>query len=140
MWAAEFQAFRRRTYRMRLFLLVPPVTAGSIALMLSGWEPPAPRGEAPRAFFDQYCVPCHNEKLHTAGLALDKLDVTNPGGNPEVWERVIGKLRSGSMPPPGRPRPDVATYRTAATWLENEIDRTWTASPKPGRVGAVHRL
>ncbi len=125
---------------MRRSLVVPLVTAGSIALMLSGLEIAAPQRESPRAVFDQYCVTCHNEKLHTAGLALDKLDVTNPGANAEVWERVIGKLRSGSMPPPGRPRPDVATYRAAATWLENEIDRASTASPKPGRIGAVHRL
>ena len=125
---------------MRRSLVVPLVTAGSIALMLSGLETAAPQRESPRAVFDQYCVTCHNEKLRTAGLALDKLDVTNPGANAEVWERVIGKLRSGSMPPPGRPRPDVATYRAAATWLENEIDRAWTASPKPGRIGAVHRL
>jgi mono/diheme cytochrome c family protein len=117
---------------MRLSLVVPLVTAGSIALMLSGLETAAPQRESPRAVFDQYCVTCHNEKLHTAGLALDKLDITNPGANAEVWERVIGKLRSGSMPPPGRPRPDVATYRAAATWLENEIDREWTASPNPG--------
>jgi hypothetical protein len=100
----------------------------------------APQRESPRAVFDQYCVTCHNEKLHTAGLALDKLDVANPGANAEVWERVIGKLRSGAMPPPGRPRPDAATYRAAATWLENEIDHGWAASPKPGRIGAVHRL
>src|ERR1041385_1891398 len=140
MWAAEFQAFRRRTYRMRLSLAVPLVTAGSIALMLSGLETAAPQGKSPRAVFDQYCVTCHNEKLHTAGLALDKLDAANPGRNPEEWERVIGKLPSGSITPPGRPRPDVATYRIAATWLENEIDRAWTASPKPGRIGAVHRL
>src|SRR5437762_4502567 len=44
------------------------------------------------------------------------------------------------MPPPGRPRPDTATYRAVATWLENEIDRAWTANPNPGRIGAVHRL
>src|SRR5881397_3481828 len=44
------------------------------------------------------------------------------------------------MPPPGRPRPDVATYRAAASWLENEIDRAWAAIPNPGRIGAVHRL
>src|SRR5207237_9008542 len=109
------------------------------ALMLSSAQnTPAP--PAPRAVLDQYCVTCHNEKLHTAGLALDTLDVTNPAKNAETWEKVIEKLRQGSMPPAGRPRPDAATYRSVATWLENEIDRAWAANPNPGRIGAVHRL
>ena len=95
---------------------------------------------APRAVLDTYCVTCHNDKLKTAGLALDKEDVGKPSANPEVWEKVIGKLRAGSMPPPGRPRPDTATYRTMALWLENEIDRAWATNPNPGRIGAVQRL
>src|SRR6267142_6389378 len=94
----------------------------------------------PRAVLDQYCVTCHNERLHTGGLALDTLDVSTPGANPEVWERVIAKLRGGSMPPPGRPRPDPATYRAVADRLEADIDRAWATSPNPGRIGAVHRL
>jgi hypothetical protein len=95
---------------------------------------------APRAMLDTYCVTCHNDKLKTAGLALDKVDVTKPSANAEVWEKVIEKLRAASMPPPGRPRPDAATYRATAIWLENEIDRDWLAKPNPGRIGAVHRL
>src|SRR5260221_5047374 len=94
----------------------------------------------PRAVLDKYCVTCHNERLHTAGLALDKLDASNPGANPEVWEKVIAKLEQGSMPPPGRPRPDPATYRSVAGALEQDIDRAWAANPNPGRIGAVHRL
>ena len=64
---------------------------------------------SPRQFLDTYCVTCHNQKLRTAGLALDSLDAANPAANAEVWERVIAKLRAGSMPPPGMPRPDAAT-------------------------------
>jgi len=95
---------------------------------------------SPQAVLDQYCVTCHNQRLHTAGLALDSLDVTKPAANTEVWERVIAKLRAGSMPPPGRPRPDAATYQSVAGWLEAEIDRAWVARPNPGRIAAVHRL
>jgi cytochrome c551/c552 len=34
------------------------------------------RGETiePKALLDQYCVTCHNQKLKTGGLELDKLD------------------------------------------------------------------
>lgn len=94
----------------------------------------------PREFFDTYCITCHNSKLRTAGLALDALDVSNPGAHAEVMEKVIAKLRAGSMPPQGMPRADAATYRAVATSLENDLDKAWFAKPNPGRIGAVHRL
>src|SRR5689334_3436284 len=119
---------RLRAVHARTFAFV----AGGIASSLLGADP--------RAVLDTYCVACHNQKVHAAGLALDTLDVTNAGANAETWERVIAKLRAGSMPPPGRPRPDAATYRAVATSLEKEIDRAWTANPNPGKVSAVHRL
>lgn len=94
----------------------------------------------PRAFFDTYCITCHNQKLHTAGLALDTVDLTHPAANAEVLEKVIGKLRAGAMPPPKMPRADAATYRVIATELENQIDQATLGHPNPGRIGAVHRL
>ena len=90
--------------------------------------------------FDKYCVSCHNQRLRTAGFAIDNLDSAHPAANPEAWEKVIAKLRAGSMPPPGRPRPDPATYRAVASALEQDIDRAWLAKPNPGRINAVHRL
>ena len=59
-----------------------------------------------RAVLNQYCVTCHNEKLKTAGLMLDKLDYAHPGPNAEIWEKVVRKVRAGMMPPGGAPRPD----------------------------------
>ena len=91
-------------------------------------------------FFSTYCFTCHSQKAHVAGLAIEGLDPAKPGANAEVWERVITKLRAGSMPPPGRPRPAVATYRAVVNTLENQIDREWAAAPNPGRPGSVHRL
>ncbi|HXI27206.1 MAG TPA: DUF1592 domain-containing protein [Vicinamibacterales bacterium] len=89
---------------------------------------------------DRYCVGCHNERLRTGGLALDSVDPSSPAVNPELWERVIAKLRAGSMPPPGRPRPDAATYQALAGALETEIDRAWSSHPNHGRTIPVHRL
>ena len=93
-----------------------------------------------RRVLDSYCVRCHNEKLKTAGLMLDKLDVGNASAEPQVWEKVIRKLRTGAMPPAGSPRPDQATYEAVASSLERDIDRTWTAKPNPGRTEIFHRL
>jgi len=130
--------------QMRRTSIVVIVVAGGIAALLSSvqtaGQTSSTTSPAARAVLDQYCITCHNQKLRTAGLAFDTMDVSNPAANAEVWERVIAKLRAGSMPPPGNPRPDAATYRATAVWLENEIDRAWTAKPNPGRIGAVHRL
>jgi mono/diheme cytochrome c family protein len=99
-----------------------------------------PQAQEHHAVLEKYCIGCHNERLRTGGLALDNLDVAKPAAAVEVWERVIARLRAGSMPPPGRPRPDAATYRDVASWLEAEIDSAAAARPNPGRTSAVHRL
>jgi len=93
----------------------------------------------PRAVLDRYCVTCHNERLRTAGLMLDKMDVEQLGGGAETWEKVVRKLRTGAMPPAGKPRPDKTTSDALASWLESGLDRAAAAAPNPGRV-AVHRL
>ena len=38
-----------------------------------------------RALLDQYCVGCHNQRLKTADLMLDKADPANPTSDPEMW-------------------------------------------------------
>ncbi|MEQ1728773.1 MAG: DUF1592 domain-containing protein [Vicinamibacterales bacterium] len=123
-----------------------PVPAATIA---SAAQAPAPAPVAPapatsrtprQTTVQRYCVTCHNQRMKTAGLMLDTLDVEHPGANAEEWEKVIIKLRAGSMPPTGSPRPDAATYTGMIGWLETELDRAWAAAPNPGRIGAVHRL
>ena len=99
-------------------------------------------GPSPRAVLDRYCVTCHNDRLRTGGLTLDatSVDADDPSRHADVWERVIGTLRTGAMPPPGRPRPDAATYDAVASQLEAAIDRAAAANPDPGRTSTVHRL
>src|SRR5262249_817869 len=115
------------------------LSGGVVALALPAAQAPPVRTD-PRTFLDTYCIACHNQKLRTAGLALDTADVSKLSANPELWERVIEKLRAGSMPPPGSRRPAAANYRAITTALETEIDRAWAASPNPGTSSAVHRL
>jgi mono/diheme cytochrome c family protein len=91
-----------------------------LVICLSPARAQVPKTPDPQAFFNTYCVTCHNQKLHTAGLALDNLDANHPSANAEVWERVIAKLQAGSMPPPGLPRPDAAAYHAVASSLEIE--------------------
>lgn len=89
---------------------------------------------------NKYCVGCHNQKLKTANLLLDRADSQHPANSAEAWEKVIVKLRSRAMPPPGMPRPDNATYDSVADWLETGIDRAAAAKVNPGRTASLHRL
>lgn len=109
-----------------------------------------------RALLDQYCVICHNEavvnstaspneglqttQLRNLGLTLDTEDVSNLAKNPEVWEKVVNKLRVGVMPPPNYPRPDKPRYDGFRNWLEDELDRVAATRVDPGRTQAFHRL
>jgi hypothetical protein len=102
--------------------------------------PAAPTAGAPsRVVLDQYCVTCHNEKLKTGNLMLDKVDIGDVAANQELLEKIVRKLRSGLMPPEGRPRPSNATLDGFAGSLEAELDRAASLAPNPGRV-ASHRL
>jgi hypothetical protein len=92
---------------------------------------------SPREILNKYCVACHNQRLQTGGLALDTMDLDNVRAQAEVWEKVIRKLRSATMPPAGMPRPDAATYTEFAAWLEGQIDQS--AEPYAGRP-ILHRL
>lgn len=70
---------------------------------------------------------------------LDKADLQHVGAGADVWEKVVQKIRSGAMPPTGRPRPGKPAADGFATWLESELDRGAAAHPNPGRP-ADHRL
>ena len=92
------------------------------------------------AVIQQYCMTCHNDRLKAAGLVLDPAEASRAGTRPEVWEKVVRKLRSFSMPPAASPRPDKATYDATATFLETELDRAAAARPNPGTLPLFHRL
>src|SRR6185369_7322056 len=86
------QTLQYITRRMLLTVLI----AGLIAVSSQAASPQ-------RALLDRYCVTCHTEKAKERGavpIALDHIDASNPGTDPELWEKVIRKMRAGLMPPP----------------------------------------
>jgi hypothetical protein len=98
----------------------------------------------PRAFLDQYCVTCHNQQAKTAGLILDKppldkVDAASIPSSAEIWERVIRKLRAGTMPPAGNPRPEESESASFIATLEAALDHAAAGKPSPGRF-ILHRL
>lgn len=115
-----------------------------VAVFASAQEAPPPKSgtamvSAERAALNQYCVTCHNDKLRTAGLTLEKADISRVASDAPLWEKVLDKVRTGTMPPAGLPRPNEATYRSLSGYLETALDRAAAEKLQPGRV-SVHRL
>jgi hypothetical protein len=122
-----------------VFLSAVPRAAGPAA---AGGVPQTASAHSPaeyRAVLDKYCVTCHNERTKTAGLALEKLDLSDVAGAADIWEKVVRKVRVGMMPPQGAPRPDQETAHALVTALATSLDQSWLAKPNPGR-GLIHRL
>ena len=94
---------------------------------------------AQQAVVGRYCIACHSDKLRTGGLSLQTADLSNVPASAETWEKVIRKLRTGSMPPQGMPRPDGPILDALASFLETSLDRAAAAKPNPGHA-AMHRL
>ncbi len=100
---------------------------------------PAP-ASADATLTGRYCVTCHNDRLRTAGLSLQNLDVADVAPHADIWEKVLRKLRSGEMPPATvRVRPDAESVTAFVASLESALDREAAAHPNPGRT-PVHRL
>ena len=100
---------------------------------------PAPAVNPNQALINRYCVTCHNQKLKTAKLELDQLDLAHPEKDALTWERAIRKLRGGMMPPPGASRPPVEEVNKLAAYLEDSLDKAGAANPNPGSV-RIHRV
>ncbi|HEY1239704.1 MAG TPA: DUF1592 domain-containing protein [Bryobacteraceae bacterium] len=121
-----------------LWLIV--LTAGALSAAPQQAEKSTPGASNPnQALINRYCTTCHNQKLRTAKLALDVLDLTHPEKDALIWERAVRKLRGGMMPPPGMPRPPLDAVNALATYLEDSLDKAAAVNPNPGSV-RIHRL
>ena len=93
-----------------------------------------------QALVNRYCTTCHSPRMKAGNLVLAGVDVAAVHDNPELWEKVVRKLRNGLMPPAGSPRPDEATYQRFLTKLQSDLDAAAARKPNPGHAEIVHRL
>ena len=80
----------------------------------------------------RYCFRCHNDQLLTGGLSLESFEAARAYEQAEIAEKIIRKLQTGMMPPPGAQRPDAETYAALIASLTATIDDAAAAEPNPG--------
>ena len=150
---AMAQASGRRSGWFAGFVMAAGLTAGGLAQAGQSQAPASVPESASSdraseiadhaALLGRYCLTCHTQRMVERGTVPVELESADLGSVPaqaEIWEKVIRKVRTGTMPPLGRPRPDAAAADRFAAWLETEIDRAAAASPNPGRTVPLHRL
>ena len=141
-----------RTSIPRIAVLCAGLALAASAALPAGLSAQAPAASEPRAaapadaaassrqLLDRYCVTCHNDRLETAGLSLQEIDTLHVAEGAATWEKVIRKLRTGTMPPSNRPQPSAGARRAALEWLETSLDAASEANPNPGRTETLRRL
>jgi Protein of unknown function (DUF1592)/Protein of unknown function (DUF1588)/Protein of unknown function (DUF1587)/Protein of unknown function (DUF1595)/Protein of unknown function (DUF1585) len=73
-------------------------------------------------------------------MSLAPADSAKPGSQPELWEKVVRKLRTGVMPPPTAQQPPDTDRLAMLTWLETALDAASVTKPNPGRTETLRRL
>jgi cytochrome c551/c552 len=101
---------------------------------------PSPSPSTARALVDEYCLSCHDEDKKRGGLSFEAVAAHDVADHPEVWEKVVRKLRARHMPPVGRDRPGEAVYDAVISSLEASLDRAARVKPNPGRTATIRRL
>ena len=92
-------------------------------------------------FFQKYCFDCHNLQSQDGGLSLDQYkDVAAIQGNRKTWEKVLGRLKIGAMPPSEAVQPSKEDRERISDWLGHRLfDVDCGSDHDPGRV-TIRRL
>jgi hypothetical protein len=92
------------------------------------------------AELEDYCAGCHNPIDLDGGFAFENLDPARVDAHADVWESVVRKLRTRTMPPQGAThRPDADTYERLASWLERELDAKAPGAPERSPLRRLNR-
>src|SRR5438046_4933852 len=84
------------------------------------------------AVVNQYCVQCHSRQMKAGGLVLEGIPGNDVSTHPEIWEKVVRKLKAGEMPPPKLPRPDAATVKALTSDVIADLDAAARRNPYAG--------
>jgi mono/diheme cytochrome c family protein len=93
-----------------------------------------------RPLLNGTCAGCHNANLASGGLNMAQLTPESLEKNPDLWRRLVRRVRAGEMPPPGIPKPPAVQLNALVTFVQGRLDGVQNSQgPDPGHVTA-HRL
>lgn len=88
------------------------------------------------SLLETYCLDCHDDLEKEGEISLEALKINwDQSTAVDIWERVIGVLQSGEMPPKKKRQPTMAERDQLINWLDESLSRY---SPIGG--SAIRRL
>jgi hypothetical protein len=114
-------------------------------LILSGAltqaAPEARMPEAQRAFFQSYCLNCHNEEKQKGKMRLDDISfVINDIPTAERWQKILTSLNSKEMPPAEEKQPTAEEKTVFLEQLSKQMVVARKALADTGGVITMRRL
>ncbi len=82
-----------------------------------------PGGDPTPAFFEQYCMRCHDAQKTKGGLRLDQLGRDfSELPTAERWDEILLRMNAGEMPPEEEKQPAAALRASVAEWIHKRLD------------------
>lgn len=137
---------KRLGFSAALLFVLAPVLSSMMSAQAPRVQAPVPKPAVvvptPPQTFQKYCFECHGTKNPEAGLSIEGL-VRQPdvGVNSDDWERVVGMLEAGLMPPAEATQfPSDAERSAAIGWIRASLKAYEDAhAGEPGHV-TIRRL
>lgn len=95
---------------MRHSHLITSLLTGVLCLASAATAAETPHArldEKNRAFFQNYCVQCHNADKQKGNVRLDDVPfILDTVERADLWQKILNQINSGEMPPEDAKQPD----------------------------------
>jgi Protein of unknown function (DUF1592)/Protein of unknown function (DUF1588)/Protein of unknown function (DUF1587)/Protein of unknown function (DUF1585)/Protein of unknown function (DUF1595)/Planctomycete cytochrome C len=91
--------------------------------------------EQVRPLLQKYCLDCHSGEKPKGDFRLDKLSADfADDATQKRWLSVLSRVKSGEMPPKGKPRPADKEVRALSDWIAGRVAQGRTVLRRLNRV------
>jgi mono/diheme cytochrome c family protein len=125
--------------RVWIYMLIAGLVSclGAVGPTARTAEPdPKPSADPARPFLTQHCKACHSGDKPKGKFRIDSLTGDfNDKTNRERWLAALEQVKSGAMPPEGKPRPPEKDVAALAEWINGRVTAAEAArNAAQGRV------
>lgn len=112
-----------------------------LVFCLSATNALAQAPETVRAFLENHCLICHNEKSQKGKLRLDNLPYDfKEAENSSKWKLALERISEGSMPPSGKKRPSAPEIESFEKVVQGPLNAALIAKAKKEGRTTLRRL